>query len=369
MQRIIVKLGTQVVIEESDGTPATQRLEKIISECAELQSSGNEILLVSSGAVGLGKKALRLSRALELHEKQACAALGQGLLMHMYSELFSKHRVQVAQVLVTSSDFSDRERYLNLKNCFSEFFRLGIIPIINENDVVSTAGIVEQGNAKSFDDNDRLSSIVAAKIQADKLIILTNVAGVFSDNPSKNPEATFFKTLEVDGTSIRTDGLSENGRGGMASKLQAARSASLCGVDTIISSGFIHNPIQSALTGASGTLIPNSGKLNSRSTWIGIASGHQGVIIVNACTALAFRSENKISLLPIGVIDVVGEFSVKDTVSIQDENGAELARGLASMSAATLRTVRGLHSEKAKDHLLKDEKSEVIHRDNMVILA
>lgn len=369
MQRIIIKLGTQVVIEDEDSTPALERLKSIVAECAVLSEQGKDVVVVSSGAVGLGKKQLQLSRTLELREKQACAALGQGKLMSLYSELFAAHSRKVAQILVTAADFSDRERYLNLRSCFEQCFSFGVIPIVNENDVVSTAGIIEVGNARSFDDNDRLSSIVAAKLQADTLLILTNVAGVFTDNPSSNPNAELLRTLEIDNAEVRASGTSSGGRGGMQSKLKAARIAALCGIETIISSGFTANAIQFALSGDAGTLIYPKGKLKSRQAWIGVASGHQGTIVVNRCTSEALNSESKMSLLPVGVVSIVGEFSTKDIVSIQDEAGAELARGIVSMSSSTLNRIKGMHSEAAKPLLLEDEKPEVVHRDNLVLLV
>lgn len=369
MQRIIIKLGTQVVIEEGDERPALERLRGIVAECGGLSKNGAHVAVVSSGAVGLGKKQLGITRPLELHEKQTCAALGQSMLMNIYKELFSAHGIQVAQILVTAADFSDRERYLNLRNCMEHCFKMGIVPIINENDVVSTAGIIEKGNIKSFDDNDRLSSIVAAKMQADTLVILTNVAGVYSDNPVNNPDAVLLKNLEIETQEIKTDGTSSGGRGGMGSKLRAARISSLCGTETIISSGFIPHAIHQALSKQSGTFIPPKAKLNSRQAWIGVASGHQGVVVVNECTVEALTSENKMSLLPIGVIDIIGAFTPKEIVSVQDARGRELARGLVSMSSETLHAIKGMHSEAAKPLLQKDEKPEVIHRDNLVLLA
>lgn len=369
MQRIVIKLGTQVVIEDEDNNPALERLRGIVAETALLTDQGKQVVVVSSGAVGLGRKQLQLVGPLELRDKQACAALGQGMLMGLYSELFAAHGRKVAQILVTAADFSDRERYLNLRNCFEKCFSFGVVPIVNENDVVSTAGIIEIGNAKSFDDNDRLSSIVAAKLQADTLVILTNVAGVFTENPTNNPNAFLLRTLEIDSRDVKTGGISSGGRGGMQSKLKAARLASLCGTETIISSGFIHNAIQAALSGDAGTLVPAKGKLKSRQAWIGVASGHQGTVVVNRCTAEALSSESKMSLLPIGVVSVVGEFSSKDIVSIQDEAGAELARGIVSMSSSTIIRVKGMHSDAAKPLLSEDEKPEVVHRDNLVLLV
>ena len=367
MSLIIIKLGTQIVIEDDGYSPAIKRLENIVKDIATLTKNGEDVLLVSSGSIGLGRKELGLKKSPELSKRQMCAALGQQKLMTIYSELFQKEGIKTAQILITASDLSDRVRYKNLQNCLLECVQNKIVPIINENDVVSIAGIVEEGKEKSFDDNDKLSSIIAAKLQADILIILTNVEGVFSGNPSLEPQAKLIKVLSAEEV-ITTEGTSLNGRGGMTSKLKAARTASLCGVKTIICSGFIDEPILKALNSNSGTIIPPTKTLQNRKAWIGIASGYSGTVIINSCTTEAFEKGEKFSLLPIGVTNIKGEFNVKDIISIQDSAGKEIARGIASISSKTLDTIKGQHTKDAKAKLLPGEKDEVIHRDNLVVL-
>lgn len=364
---IVIKLGTQVVVDELG--LATERLETIVREIVAL-AQDLRIVLVSSGAVGLGRQALKLVGPLELAQKQACAAVGQSILMNLYRKLLGKFEIEVGQILVTAQDFSDRNRYLNLKNSFEELLSLGVIPIVNENDVVSTAGIIEDGTLKSFDDNDRLSSLVAGKLGADTLLILTNVEGVFDSNPSENQNAKLiseissFSQLQL----IDTQGQSSLGRGGMSSKLAAARMACLCGVRTIIASGMSASPISTALSGESGTTILPRETLSDKKKWIGTGSGYSGVVIVNEC-AVKVLLKDRASLLPVGVVGVVGEFDNQEVVSIQDEGGQEIGRGLASMSAATLRKVMGQHTKDVHLSLLSGEKDEVSHRNNLVIFC
>lgn len=364
---IVIKLGTQVVVDELG--LATSRLERIVGEVAVL-AQDRAVVLVSSGAVGLGRKALKLLGPLELSQKQACAAVGQSILMNFYRELCGKFEIEVGQILVTAQDFSDRNRYLNLKNSFEELLSLGVVPIVNENDVVSTAGIVEDGTLKSFDDNDRLSSLVAGKLGAETLLILTNVDGVFDSNPVENisakliSEITSLSQLQL----IDTQGQSSLGRGGMSSKLAAAKMACLCGVRTIVSSGLSKTPIVSALSGESGTTILPRETLSDKKKWIGTGSGYAGVVVINEC-AVRVLLEDRASLLPVGVIEVVGDFDNQQVVSIQDEDGQEIGRGLASMSAITLRKVMGKHTKEVQSCLLSGEKDEVSHRNNLVIFC
>ena len=224
--RIVVKLGTQVVVDQSTGLPALERLGAIINDIAKLKAIGHEVILVSSGAVGMGRQALNLKGPLELPKKQACAAVGQSRLMALYDQLCKTVGVTIAQVLVTSQDFTNRAAYLNLKNSCEELLSLGTLPIFNENDVVSVAGIRDTGaitEKKSFDDNDKLSALVAGKLSATTLVILTNVDGVYTENPESNPNAERITKIESlqHLASISCSGTSTLGRGGMASKLEA----------------------------------------------------------------------------------------------------------------------------------------------------
>lgn len=376
-KRIVIKLGTQVVIElasGSEGQFASERLAGLTRQCAELTAQGKEILLVSSGAVGLGRQVLRLSGPLSLNEKQVCAAVGQSLLMNAYRELFAQSGLITAQVLLTATDFADRKHYLNLRQTLESLLKLRVIPIINENDTTSTMELQEESYTKGFGDNDMLSALVASKLDADLLVILTNVDGIYTDNPFTNPNAKRVSLIEnfQDLQKIDASGQSLLGRGGMSSKLEAARIAALSGVHTLITSGIRPQPLATLLTASdepSGTLVLPQATLNGKKRWIGMASGYHGAIIVNAGAKKAMV-EKHASLLAIGVTGVVGEFYAQQVVSIQDEAGVEIGRGLTHFSSEEIERVKGLKSEQIANRLglNADERAEeIVHRDNLVV--
>ena len=374
-KRIVIKLGTQVVIE--GGKLAEERLADLAASCAKLVASGKEIIIVSSGAVGMGRQKLQLDRKLTLTEKQACAAIGQSLLMDAYRELFEKHGLVTAQVLLTAMDFAERKHYLNLQQTFETLLKLKAIPIINENDTVSTMELRDEGYTKSFGDNDKLSALVAGKLGADLLVILTNVDGIFTDNPETNPDAKRIPSIEKfsELSGISTSGQSAMGRGGMASKLEAARIAAISGVYTHITNGANPNPLRALLEEMDeppGTLIYPQAAMRGKKRWIGMASGYHGVVLVNEGARKALV-EKQASLLPVGVSGVEGDFTAQQVVSIQDEHGAEIGRGVTRFSATDIRKIQGAPSAKIRELLGlngaagKGEKEEVIHRDNLVI--
>lgn len=375
--RIVVKLGTQVVVDQGSGLPALERLGAIINDIAKLKKNGHEVILVSSGAVGMGRQALNLTGPLELPQKQACAAVGQSRLMALYDQLCKTVGVTIAQVLVTSQDFTNRTAYLNLKNSCEELLSLGILPIFNENDVVSTAGIRDIGvksEKKSFDDNDKLSALVAGKLSANELVILTNVDGVYTENPESNPNAERIAHIETlqHLASVSCAGTSSLGRGGMASKLEASKIAALCGVTTIIASAMRPSPVSAALGGECGTRITMNGmaaqSLTGRERWFGLSSGFCGVVTIDLKARHSLEKGTS-SLLPVGVVHVEGEFSVGDVISIVDINGQEVGRGLSGQNSSSLRKIAGLRTPQARELLGADEKDEVVHRDNLVIFT
>jgi len=376
--RIVVKLGTQVVVEQGTGMPALERLAAIVNDIAKLKAKGHEVIVVSSGAVGMGRQALNLTGSIDLPRKQACAAVGQSRLMALYDHLCKTVGLTIAQVLVTSQDFTNRGAYLNLKNSCEQLLQLGTLPIFNENDVVSVAGIRDtdsKAEQRSFDDNDKLSALVAGKLSAHTLVILTNVDGVFTDNPDTNPSASPISRIETlqHLSSIACSGTSTMGRGGMHSKLEAAKIAALCGVTTIIASAVRPGPITSALGGAAGTTIAidtatRTSTLSGRERWFGLSSGFCGVVTIDLKARDSLEQGNH-SLLPVGVTAVDGDFIVGDVISIIDTNGHEVGRGLASQSSASLKKIAGMRTQQAKPLLSPDEKEEVIHRDNLVIFS
>ena len=366
------------MVDQTTGMPALERLAAIINDIAKLNATGHEVILVSSGAVGMGRQALNLTGPIDLPRKQACAAVGQSRLMALYDNLCKTVGLTIAQVLVTSLDFTNRGAYLNLKNSCEQLLELGTLPIFNENDVVSVAGIRDtnsKAEQRSFDDNDKLSALVAGKLSAHTLVILTNVDGVYTDNPETNPSAVPISRIETLNhlSSISCSGTSTLGRGGMHSKLEAAKIAALCGVTTIIASATRGSPITSALTGTVGTTIAidtasRASTLSGRERWFGLSSGFAGVVTIDL-KARESLERGIHSLLPVGVTAVEGEFVVGDVISIIDTNGHEVGRGITSQTSASLKKVAGMRTQQAKTILSPDEKDEVIHRDNLVIFS
>ena len=364
-RKVVVKLGTYILTLD-DGAMATDRLRSLVGQCARLIEAGKSIILVSSGAVGLGRSVLGIPDARTTTDKQACAAVGQSLLMHEYRRLFARHDLVTAQLLVTAEDFSDRRRYLTLRDTFEKLLSFGAVPIVNENDSVSAAELEEDARTRSFGDNDLLSAIVAAKLGADLLLILTNVDGVYDSNPNDNAGARRIERLD-DFETVRKlglDGASAGGRGGIASKIEAARLASFGGVRTIIASGLGPN----AVTDCEGTLIESRLKLSGRKRWIGLSSGYGGVVRVNAGAAEALVRKNA-SLLPSGVVGVDGEFRANEVISVETADGREIARGIAYFSSDDVRRIQGCHSRAIAERLGDTARQEVIHRDHLVVFV
>lgn len=371
-RRIVIKLGTQVVIEASGAELAKSRLVRVVEQCSRLVQAGKQVIVVTSGAVGLGRQKLKLNGALTLTQKQACAAVGQSLLMDAYRELFDLFGIVTAQVLLTANDFADRKHYLNLRQTLETLLELGTVPIINENDTVSTMELQEEGYVKGFGDNDKLSALVASKLEADLLVILTNVDGIYTDNPETNPQAELIPVIErfEDLQQVEVNGRSALGRGGMSSKLEAARIAAISGLHTYITSGLKDQSLRPLLENAepAGTLVLPQASLKGRKRWIGMASGYYGVIVVNEGARQAMV-EKRASLLPIGVVRVEGEFAAQQVVSIQDEQGQEVGRGLTHFSSDEVDRIKGIRSGEIASLLpgVPPERQEVVHRDNLVI--
>jgi glutamate 5-kinase len=365
-QRIVIKLGTHLLTQE-DGGVAVSRLGKLVSQCAYLVAKKRKnLILVSSGAVGMGRAALGLQKLSDLSAKQACAAVGQGLLMRQYQRHFSKHGLMTAQLLVTADDFSDRRRYLNLRETLERLLSFGVVPIVNENDSVSTMELREDARTHSFGDNDLLSALVASKLGADLLLILTNVDGIYDGHPTKDPNARRIKELDnfEDLKRLGLKGVSAYGRGGVTSKIEAARLASLGGVRTIIASGFKAG----AILECDGTLVEPRLKLKQRKRWIGLSSGFGGVIRVNQ-GAVDALIQKKASLLPSGVIGVRGCFVANEVVSVETEQGREIGRGIVHFSSEQIDSIQGCHSREISRRLGETDHQEVIHRDNLVIFG
>jgi glutamate 5-kinase len=384
-RRIVVKLGTQVVMDD-DGSLATPRIARLVQQIAEAKNQGHEMIVISSGAVGLGRtefgsKSLGRSTqkkepAQVLAEKQACAAVGQSLLMESYRRLFENSgpaSLKVAQLLVTAQDFADRVHYLNLRRTLEMILQLGAIPIINENDPVSVSEILGSEQAQSFGYNDALSALVASKIGADLLILLTNVDAVYTENPKMIKNAKRIESIRdwTQLATITTQGISTDGRGGMSSKLHAARLASKAGVRVVIASGFVDGIVSRAITSESipadfGTWIePSTKQLSQRELWIGGASGYKGQLTINEGAAKALREKNA-SLLVAGIVKVSGQFERGQVIRVSDVQNFEIGRGVSRWEARELQRFAGLSRTELEAQGI-EKRSIVIHRDDFVL--
>ena len=365
-RRVVVKLGTRVLTHD-DGRLALGRVFSLVEALADLRRGGREVILVSSGAVGLGQAALQLEESpRDLSLRQACAAVGQSRLMGLYEEGFSRLGLVCAQVLLTQGDFSDRLRYLNLRNTFSRLLELGVIPVVNENDAVATDELawVEGGERPVFGDNDRLSALVATKLGADLLVLLTDVAGVYAADPRQNPDAELLPRVDdVSSLAGATSGAASSAsRGGMQSKVAAAEIAARSGCEVVIASGREPERLGALAAGSLvGTWFPAQAGLPARRRWIAFASASRGALHLDAGAVRALRA-GKASLLAPGVARIEGEFEQGDVVELRDAAGALVGRGLVSCDATQAERWRaGQAPAGTRNH------DALVHRDHLVL--
>ena len=382
--RIVVKVGTHVVTH--DGVElALGRIMEIVEGLARLRQAGREIVLVSSGAVGMGMRVLGLKdRPRSLGLRQACAAVGQGHLIGLYTQAFAQFGVIAAQVLLTQEDLADRDRALCVRTTLMRLLEVGVIPVLNENDSVSVAELVEHRRSQAgaaaegaapagFGDNDGLSARVAVSLDADLLVLLTNVGGLYTANPRVDKAATRIPELAGvdDAARARADGGSAGGTGGMASKLEAARLASAEGTAVLIAGGAETRVVERALAGEDvGTLIAVAvaERRTARVRHIAVGARHRGALVVNDGALRALMAE-KASLLPIGVVGVEGTFDKGDVVEIRDGSGRVHGRGLVNYPADACRKLAGRHSEDIDAVLGWRGYDALITRDNLVMGA
>ncbi|MBT9171865.1 MAG: Glutamate 5-kinase [Syntrophomonadaceae bacterium] len=362
-QTIVVKVGTRLLTYET-GKLNLRAMEKVVRELADLKNQGKDVVLVSSGAVGAGIGRLGLpGKPQSTPEKQALAAIGQGLLIQMYEKLFAEYGQVVAQVLLTRDDFQDRKRYLNSRNALLALLRLGAIPVINENDTVAVEEI-------EFGDNDTLSAMVASTLDADLLVILTDIGGLYSGNPKLDQAARLISTIGEITPEVRTwAGTSTEAlaTGGMVTKLQAAEIAVNSGIPLVIAGGREPDILHRILAGEkTGTYFRAREKsLDCRKRWIAYGQAAHGRVTVDDGARKALLDDGK-SLLPSGILEVTGEFEAGEMVAVEDRDGFEFARGLAGYSAGELRKIKGLRTEKAAK-ILQKQVGEAIHRNNLVV--
>jgi glutamate 5-kinase len=365
-QRVVVKIGTRLVAGP-DGGVNFELLDGLGRQAARLLARGKDLLIVTSGAVYLGRRVLRQSRPKEaLSYRQAAAAIGQPELMRHYSEAFRAHGVLVAQVLLTPADIADRERYLHIRSAFDSLLKHSIVPIVNENDSVSEAGV-------TFGENDKLAALVAAKVQADLLIFLLDQEGFYSADPGADPSAQLIPLVLPTDSGAAESAAGAGGPeslGGMARKFAAARTTVECGIPVIMADGREPHTLLRLLEGEElGTFFVPARRLSSRKSWLASATTPQGALRVDAGARQALLSPEGRSLLPSGVRGVEGDFRAGDVLAVYDESGTEIARGISHLSSDEIRRIAGAHTSEVSAILGYATAPEVLHRDNLVVTA
>jgi glutamate 5-kinase len=359
---VVVKVGTSSLTDDH-GAIRPEAIGKLCHEVADVRASGHRVVVVTSGAVAAGVAALGLSqRPTDIGVLQALSAVGQSRLMAVYNASLAERGLVGAQVLLVPHDFFDRRQYLHARETLARLLELGVVPIINENDAIANDEL-------RFGDNDRLAALVAQSIAADRLVLLTDMAGLFTADPRLDPTATLVEVVEEsDDLAVQVGGAgSARGSGGMASKLAAARMASWSGVTAVIARADRPDVLADAVDGVIGVgtiFRPQQRRLSARKLWIAFAVAAAGRVVVDDGARSAVCEHGR-SLLAAGVRDVVGEFGEADAVEIVGPDGAVFARGLSALSAVSLRHVAGRRT----DELPEGTPREVIHRDDLVVLS
>jgi glutamate 5-kinase len=362
-RRVVVKVGSSLLVDQGSGRLNRTWLEALVQDLRRMRRRGQQVIVVSSGAVALGRRQLGLVKgALALEQKQAAAAVGQIRLAHAYKELLEEDGTSVAQLLLTLQDSEERRRYLNARATLNTLLELGAIPVINENDTVATAEI-------RYGDNDRLAARVAQMASADCLVLLSDVDGLYSADPNLVPDAEFF--TEVRGITSRIEAMAGNsasdvGSGGMVTKIAAARIALDAGCHMCIASGHPLHPLKRIEDGVRCTwFIPSATPASARKQWIGGALQPAGVLTIDAGAAGALRRGR--SLLPAGVTRVSGQFERGDAVDVAESGGRVIARGLSAYSSADVQRIMGRQSREIESLLGYRGRDEVVHRDDLVL--
>ena len=364
IRKIIIKVGS-AVLTGADGLDL-KIINSLVREMSELIHKGYSVVLVSSGAIVSGKHRLNITGKLKsIPQKQAAAAIGQGRLMRVYSKSFEKQGLYVAQILLTLSDLSDRQRYLNIRNTLSTLMEWGVTPIINENDSVAVDEI-------KFGDNDNLAAMIANIVEADLFINLTSTEGLFDCNPAQSKKAKLIElvyeiTDQIEAAS--TEDTSTGGTGGMKSKVLAAKKVTAMGIPCVIAPGKKKKVLADIIAGKEiGTLfLPMADRLNSKKYWIAFTLQPSGKLVIDDGAKKALLEKGK-SLLPSGIVDVEGDFDLGDPVSCVDREGITVAKGLVNYNSAEIRKIKGLKTSQISQVLGNKDYDEVIHRDNLAII-
>ena len=366
--RIVAKFGTSLLTGGSDQLNR-DIMSSLVSQVAQLHKQGLEMIIVSSGAIASGRHKLGLTKQIKgIPFKQVLASVGQHRLMSLYEQLFSQYNITVAQALLAKADLLDRAGYLNARNTLLALLELRVLCIVNENDVVAVDEIQEA----IFGDNDNLSAMVANLIDADLLLILTDTAGLYTADPHRDPHAHLISQVdridsEIERLAAETS--SSLGIGGMITKVEAARLATSSGVTVVIADGREPNIVLRLASGeAMGTrFLPTTSKLESRKRWMLSGLSTKGKLVVDSGAALALKNQKR-SLLAAGIRNIEGDFQRGDIVNIYDPEGSRLGCGITNYSSADISIIRGVHSREIAALLGYDYGSEVVHRNNLVVL-
>ena len=361
--RLVVKIGSALLVDDKTGTIRRTWLEALADDLHVLRETGTEILVVSSGAIAVGRRHLGLTqKTIRLEEKQAAAASGQIQLAHAYQEALARHDISVAQILLTLSDTEERRRHLNARSTIAQLLTLGAVPVVNENDTVATTEI-------RFGDNDRLAARVAAMISADTLILLSDIDGLYERDPRQDSNAKHIAQVDEINPQIEAmAGKAPTGysSGGMETKIQAAKVATAAGCRMAIMNGIDANPLRRLTEGARCTwFMPSTSPLTARKRWIVGSLNPVGEILVDAGAERALKQGK--SLLPAGVIHIQGTFERGDAVIVRAADGNEMARGLSAYSNVDAARIAGRKSGEIAEILGYRGRDELIHRDDLVL--
>lgn len=362
-RRLIIKIGSALLVDEDEGAIHHARLEGLAKDVADLRAGGTEVMIVTSGAIAVGRRYLGFADgALKLEEKQAAAACGQIRLAHAYQQALAGHNITVAQILLTIDDTEERRRYLNARNTINTLLAAGAVPVINENDSVATAEI-------RIGDNDRLAARVAAMMSADTLLLLSNIDGLYSADPSRDPNAEWIPRIDAITPEIEAMAgavVSADASGGMPTKIAAARIAMAAGCHMVIARGDMDRPVAALKNGARSTwFVAKATPRAARKQWIASSLQPRGALTIDAGAEAALAAGR--SLLPAGVSAVEGEFQRGEAVTVRDAAGNLLGRGLCAYSAADARRIRGHKTGEIEAILGYRGRDAIIHRDDLVL--
>ena len=365
IKRVVIKIGSSM-LTDSEGNLLESRFGDIATQVSQLRGNGVEVIIVSSGAIASGMKKLGMDEwATDIHSKQAIAACGQSFLIWSYDQAFSKFNINVAQILLTHNGFSDRKRFLIARKTVQRLLEMGIVPVVNENDTVAIEEIM-------IGDNDNLAALVTSLTEADLMILLTNIDGIYREDPRINKDAEFIPVInEIDNEIEKIDGgtSGKTTTGGMKTKIEAVKKASAFGVASVVANGENSDSITKIFNGEDyGTFVlPSQDKLRARKHWIAYNLKASGEIVLDEGAKTAILNKGK-SLLPSGIKKVKGNFGLGDCIICLDESGVEFARGITSYSSEELQKIAGVNTTEIEEILGYKYSDEIIHRDDLAVV-